>query len=78
VISLAGARALVTGGSRGIGAATARLLAKAGAQVVVGYRSRMADAVQVVEELRAYGVRAEAFGADISTREGRSRSSPRR
>jgi len=70
VIKLSGARALVTGGSRGIGAATARLLAQSGAQVVVGYRSRMADATKVVEELRAFGVRAEAFGADISTREG--------
>ncbi|HEX6600617.1 MAG TPA: SDR family NAD(P)-dependent oxidoreductase [Gemmatimonadaceae bacterium] len=70
MINLSGARALVTGGSRGIGAATARLLAQSGAQVVVGYRSRMADATKVVEELRAFGVRAEAFGADISTREG--------
>jgi 3-oxoacyl-[acyl-carrier protein] reductase len=70
VINLSGARALVTGGSRGIGAATARLLAQSGAQVVVGYRSRMADATKVVEELGAFGVRAEAFGADISTREG--------
>jgi 3-oxoacyl-[acyl-carrier protein] reductase len=70
VINLSGARALVTGGSRGIGAATARLLARSGAQVVVGYRSRMADATRVVEELRTYGVQAEAFGADISTREG--------
>ena len=70
MIDLSGARALVTGGSRGIGAATARLLARAGAQVVVGYRSRMADAKAVVEELRTHGVRAEAFGADISTREG--------
>ena len=70
MIDLSGARALVTGGSRGIGAATARLLARAGAQVVVGYRSRMADAARVVEELRTYGAQAEAFGADISTREG--------
>lgn len=70
MIELRGARALVTGGSRGIGAATARLLARAGAKVVVGYRSRMADAARVVDELRAQGTHAEAFGADISTREG--------
>ena len=70
MIDLTGTRALVTGGSRGIGAATARLLARAGAQVVVGYRSRLADAARVVDELTAIGVRAEAFGADISTREG--------
>ncbi len=70
MIELRGARALVTGGSRGIGAATARLLARAGAKVVVGYRSRMADAARVVDELRAQGTHAEAFGADISTRQG--------
>ena len=70
MIELRGARALVTGGSRGIGAATARMLARAGAQVVVGYRSRMSDATRVVDELRSHGARAEAFGADISTREG--------
>ena len=70
MIDLSGVRALVTGGSRGIGAATARMLGKAGAQVVVGYRSRMADATRVVDELRSHGGRAEAFGADISTREG--------
>jgi len=46
------------------------MLARAGAQVVVGYRSRMSDATRVVDELRSHGARAEAFGADISTREG--------
>ena len=53
MIDLRGRRALVTGGSRGIGAATARLLARAGADVVIGYRSRRADAERVVAELRA-------------------------
>ena len=70
MIDLTGARALVTGGSRGIGAATARLLARAGAHVVVGYRSRKADAESVVKELRSYDVKAAAFGADVATREG--------
>lgn len=70
MIDLTGARALVTGGSRGIGAATARLLARAGAHVVVGYRSRQADAESVVKELRSYDVKAAAFGADVATREG--------
>ena len=70
MIDLRGRRALVTGGSRGIGAATARLLARAGADVVIGYRSRGSDAQRVVEELRATGVRANAFAADIATREG--------
>ncbi len=40
MIDLAGKRAFVTGGSRGIGRATAMLLARAGAKVAVGYRSR--------------------------------------
>ena len=70
MIDLRGRRALVTGGSRGIGAATARLLARAGADVMIGYRSRTADAVSVVEALRAHGVRAASHAADISTRAG--------
>lgn len=70
MIDLRGRRALVTGGSRGIGRATARLLARAGADVVVGYRSRHADALRVVEELKVLGVRAAAVAADIGSREG--------
>jgi 3-oxoacyl-[acyl-carrier protein] reductase len=70
VIDLSGKRALVTGGSRGIGAATARLLAKAGAHVVIGYRSRTEDAKRVVAELRALGVEADAQAADVSSRAG--------
>jgi 3-oxoacyl-[acyl-carrier protein] reductase len=70
VIDLRGKRALVTGGSRGIGAATARLLARAGADVVIGYRSRAADAERVAAELRASGVRAAAHAADIATPAG--------
>jgi 3-oxoacyl-[acyl-carrier protein] reductase len=70
VIDLRGRCALVTGGSRGIGAATARLLARAGAHVMIGYRARAADAARVLEELRAFGVNAAAHGADIATPEG--------
>jgi len=73
VIDLKGRRALVTGGSRGIGAATARLLAQAGADVVIGYRSRAEAAGVVVDELRALGVRASSCAADISTRDGAER-----
>jgi 3-oxoacyl-[acyl-carrier protein] reductase len=43
MIDLAGKRAFVTGGGRGIGHATARLLERAGARVVVGYRERKPD-----------------------------------
>lgn len=70
MIDLRGRRALVTGGSRGIGAATARLLARAGASVLIGYRSRAADAEAVVAELRAEGVTAAAHASDLSTRDG--------
>ena len=69
MISLAGQRALVTGGSRGIGAATAVLLARAGADVGIGYHSRVRDAESTVETLRGFGVRAFAFGGDLSTPE---------
>lgn len=70
MISLSGRRALVTGGSRGIGAATALLLAEFGADVVIGYRARRDDAQSVVTRARARGVRAAAHAADISTRDG--------
>jgi 3-oxoacyl-[acyl-carrier protein] reductase len=70
VIDLRGKRALVTGGSRGIGAESARLLARAGAHVVIGYRSRAQAAGRVVAELTALGVTAEAHAADVSTRQG--------
>jgi 3-oxoacyl-[acyl-carrier protein] reductase len=70
VIDLRGKRALVTGGSRGIGAATARLLARAGASVTIGYRSRAADAGRLVAELTALGVTASAHAADVGTRAG--------
>ena len=70
MIDLRGRRALVTGGSRGIGAAAARILARAGADVMIGYRSRTADADGVVATLRAAGVRADSHAADISTRDG--------
>jgi 3-oxoacyl-[acyl-carrier protein] reductase len=73
VISLRGKRALVTGGSRGIGAATALLLAECGADVGVGYRSREEDAAAVVRALSDRGVRAFAHAADLATREGSER-----
>lgn len=70
MISLAGKRALVTGGSRGIGRATALMLAGCGADVMVGYRSRVADAEAVVQGVRARGVRAGSFAAELGTRAG--------
>jgi len=61
---LAGKTALVTGGSRGIGAAIARSLAEAGADVAISYQSSSAKAEAVVRDLQALGVRAAAFQAD--------------
>ncbi len=65
---LKGKRALVTGGSRGIGGATALLLAEYGVDVAIGYRSRRADADALVANLRdRCGVNAVAHATDIST-----------
>ena len=70
MISLRGKRALVTGGSRGIGAATAVLLAECGADVGIGYRSRQHDAAEIVQRLADRGVRAFAHAADLSSLAG--------
>lgn len=64
--NLEGKTALVTGGSRGIGAATARALAAAGANVAISYSSSREKAERVVRDLEGYGVRAAAFQADQS------------
>ena len=56
---------VVTGGGRGIGAATAAYLARAGHDVVVGYRSDAASAVGVVEAITAAGGRAVAVACDV-------------
>ncbi|SCX44181.1 glucose 1-dehydrogenase [Klenkia marina] len=57
---------VVTGGSRGIGAATVAALARAGHDVVVGYRSGADDAAAVVAGAEAVGVRAVAVRADVT------------
>ncbi len=58
--------ALVTGASRGIGAAIALSLAEAGAAVAVNYRERAEDAEAVVARIEAAGGRAVAVAADVS------------
>jgi 3-oxoacyl-[acyl-carrier protein] reductase len=58
--------AIVTGGSRGIGAAVAVQLARQGAKIAVGYRSRKDDAASIVAQIAAAGGEAQAFGGDVS------------
>lgn len=70
MIDLTGKRALVTGGSRGIGAATAELLAACGADVMIGYRSRAADAELVVKRIERTKRKAAAHASDIGTADG--------
>lgn len=57
---------LVTGGSRGIGAATARLAAQAGWAVAVNYADNALAADEVVRAIRAAGGRALAVQGDVA------------
>lgn len=57
---------LITGGSRGIGAATARVFAVAGWDVAIQYHSREEQALAVKGELEGLGVRCEVLKADVS------------
>jgi 3-oxoacyl-[acyl-carrier protein] reductase len=68
MFDLAGRRALVTGGSRGIGSATALMLARAGADVAITYRTRKAAADAVAAQVSALGRRASVHRVELSTR----------
>ena len=63
---LKGKVAVITGGSRGIGKATAQKLASLGADIAVVYRSEDAAAAELCSELQQQGVKAEPFKLDVS------------
>lgn len=65
LIDLRGKSAIVTGGSRGVGRATALMLARAGASVGIAYRSRESEAREVVEACLSLGVHAWSHGGDL-------------
>jgi 3-oxoacyl-[acyl-carrier protein] reductase len=65
-IPLTGRVALVTGASRGIGAAIARALAEAGADVAINYRERATEAEGVAAQITAIGRRSITLAADVS------------
>ena len=63
---LEGKAALVTGGSRGIGRATALALAEVGANVAINYHHCQAAADEVCAKVREFGVKAGAYRANVS------------
>ncbi len=64
--NLTGKRAIVTGGSSGIGQAIANEFARAGADVIVHFAASHAAANEVSEQVRRYGVRSVTLAADFS------------
>ena len=66
MIDLSGKHVFIAGGSRGIGAAAARLAAKAGANVSVNYAKSADDARAVVRDIEALGRKAIAVQADVA------------
>jgi 3-oxoacyl-[acyl-carrier protein] reductase len=68
--SLKGRRAVITGGSRGIGGAVTLLLAKAGADTCIGYHSRSKDAEDLSASCRKLGARSTQHASDVSSSAG--------
>ena len=73
LIDLSDRVALVTGGSRGIGAATALMLARAGADVALTYHTRRADAERVGREIERAGRQRAVLQADLARRDDAER-----
>ena len=66
-MTLEGKKAIVTGGSLGIGAATARELGRQGASVAINYRKHDTEAKQVVADIEAMGRQGLAVQADVAS-----------
>ncbi len=66
MIDLNGKRALITGGSRGIGRATAILFAKAGCDVAINYLTKKKEAEEVGKKIERLGQECLVFKADVS------------
>lgn len=66
MLDLSGKVALVTGASRGIGAAVAQLLAERGADIVINYRIKASRAEEIATNIRAIGRQAVLLQADIT------------
>jgi len=58
-------RALIIGGSRGLGEVTAKLLAAAGADVIITYNHGQQDAQQIVEEIVSHGAKADCLPLNV-------------
>lgn len=68
-LALGGKVALVTGSSQGIGKATAQRLARAGADIVINYRSNVEAGNEAKASIEAIGRRCIAIQADVSQEE---------
>ncbi|HEY2032144.1 MAG TPA: SDR family oxidoreductase [Rhizomicrobium sp.] len=67
---LSGKIALVTGASRGIGAAAARALAKEGAHIIIHYGTKAAEADALAREIKGLGGKADVVGAELEKPDG--------